>query len=54
MLAKELKRPDLGWALVVLTVAVHADIDAIQECLPCCRSFADCYPFLSDTAIHRT
>jgi hypothetical protein len=33
LLARELKRPDLGWALVVLTVAVHADIDAILDCL---------------------
>jgi hypothetical protein len=34
MLARELKRPDLGWALVVLTVAVHADLYAILDCLP--------------------
>ena len=34
MLAGELNRPDLGWALVVLTVAMHADLDAILDCLP--------------------
>jgi len=34
MLARELNRPDLGWALVVLTVAAHADFDAIIDCLP--------------------
>lgn len=33
LLARELNRPDLGWALVVLTVAIHADLNAVLESL---------------------